>query len=113
MQMFTYLYTVFGTSKLRKWQQNNPKQIQTAKTYQNLLNLPFHHKWQELRSATATSEVHAIDNAFRGQLDALRDAVLQEMQHDFDEFVRSHDSKFTATGIDIENIENSKFIKLV
>lgn len=52
---------------------------------------------QELRSATGSSEVHGIDNAFRGQLDALRDAVLQEMQHDFDEFVRSHDSKFTAT----------------
>eukprot|EP00438_Fugacium_kawagutii_P013199 Skav224511 [mRNA] locus=scaffold825:41175:42807:- [translate_table: standard] len=53
---------------------------------------------KDLRSATATSEVHAIDNAFRGQLDSLRDAVLQEMQHDFDEFVRSHDSKFTASG---------------
>ncbi|CAK9050758.1 unnamed protein product [Durusdinium trenchii] len=50
---------------------------------------------KELRSATATGEVHAIDNAFRGQLDGLRDAVLQEMQHDFDDFVRSHDSKFT------------------
>lgn len=55
----------------------------------------IHRYTKELRSATATSEVHAIDNAFRGQLDALRDAVLQEMQHDFDEFVRSHDSKFT------------------
>ena len=53
--------------------------------------------FEELRSATATGEVHAIDNAFRGQLDGLRDAVLQEMQHDFDDFVRSHDSKFTAT----------------
>ena len=50
---------------------------------------------KELRLATGSSEVHGSDNAFRGQLDALRDAVLQEMQHDFDEFVRSHDSKFT------------------
>ncbi|CAJ1424545.1 unnamed protein product, partial [Effrenium voratum] len=50
---------------------------------------------KELRSANVSSEVHATDNAFRGQLDALRDAVVQEMQHDFDEFVRAHDSKFT------------------
>ena len=27
----------------------------------------------------APGEVHAIDNAFRGQLDGLRDAVLQDM----------------------------------
>jgi hypothetical protein len=50
---------------------------------------------RELRDATSTSDVHAVDNAFRGQLDALRDSVLQEMQHDFDEFVKAHDTKFT------------------
>ena len=53
---------------------------------------------QELRSAAGSSEVHAVDNAFRGTLDSLRDAVLQEMYHDFDDFVRSHDSKFTEAG---------------
>ena len=39
--------------------------------------------------AKATNDVHAIDNAFRGDLDALRDAVLQEMQHEFDDFVKA------------------------
>merc|ERR1712190_509482 len=32
---------------------------------------------------------------FSGQLDALRDAVLQQMHHEFDEFVKAHDTKFT------------------
>lgn len=49
---------------------------------------------RELLAAGAAADVHAIDNAFRGQLEALRDAVLQEMQHEFDTFVRAHDSKF-------------------
>ena len=39
--------------------------------------------------------MHAVDNAFRGTLDALRDAVLHEMHHDFDDFIKSHSSQFT------------------
>ena len=33
---------------------------------------------QDLQSAAASADVHAIDNTFRGQLDSLRDAVLQD-----------------------------------
>lgn len=108
--IYTSLHSFLNTSKLRKWQ-NNPKQPKWANMGQNFQNITTDN-WQELRSATATSEVHAIDNAFRGQLDALRDAVLQEMQHDFDEFVRSHDSKFTATGIDTESYRIMKLVRL-
>jgi len=50
---------------------------------------------RELRNAGSAGDVHVIDNAFRGQLDSVRDAVLQEMYHEFDEFVKAHDSKFT------------------
>ncbi|CAK0840853.1 unnamed protein product [Prorocentrum cordatum] len=50
---------------------------------------------RELRSAGTAGDVHATDNAFRGQLDSVRSAAMQEMHHEFDEFVKAHDTKFT------------------
>jgi len=49
----------------------------------------------DLRGATTPGDVHATDNSFRGQLDALRDSVSQEMYYEFDSFVKAHDAKFT------------------
>ncbi|CAE8705631.1 unnamed protein product, partial [Polarella glacialis] len=63
---------------------------------------------RELRGVTDSKDIHAIDNAFRGQLDGLRDAVLQEMHHEFDEFVKSHDRKFTD-----EQVKSDKRYSLV
>eukprot|EP00971_Amphidinium_carterae_P112818 2234303-Amphidinium_carterae.1 len=50
---------------------------------------------RELQVAKAANDVQGIDNAFRADLDALRESVMQEMQHEFDEFVKAHDAKFT------------------
>mmetsp|Transcript_74985 Transcript_74985/g.129936 ORF Transcript_74985/g.129936 Transcript_74985/m.129936 type:complete len:780 (-) Transcript_74985:46-2385(-) len=63
---------------------------------------------RDLRDASDSSDVHVIDNSFRGQLDALRDAVLQEMYHEFDEFVKAHDTKFTD-----EQVKNDKRFSLM
>eukprot|EP00929_Paragymnodinium_shiwhaense_P017853 TRINITY_DN12766_c0_g2_i1.p1 TRINITY_DN12766_c0_g2~~TRINITY_DN12766_c0_g2_i1.p1 ORF type:complete len:3238 (-),score=874.93 TRINITY_DN12766_c0_g2_i1:313-10026(-) len=63
---------------------------------------------KELEGASGTAEVHAVDNQFRAQLDALRDAVMQEMHHEFDEFVKAHDSKFTD-----EQVKNDKRFSLM
>jgi hypothetical protein len=63
---------------------------------------------QDLRTAQTAKDVHVVDNAFRGQLDSLRDAALQEMHHEFDEFVKAHDQKFTD-----EQVKNDKRFSLM
>jgi hypothetical protein len=63
---------------------------------------------RELRSAGSAGDVHSVDNTFRGQLDSLRDSVLQEMHHEFDEFVKAHDTKFTD-----EQVKNDKRFSLM
>lgn len=63
---------------------------------------------RDLRSAASPGDVHSTDNAFRASLDALRDSTMQEMQHEFDEFVKAHSTKFTD-----EQVKNDKRFSLM